>query len=149
MAPIVESIEIARRPEDVFAYITDPTHLPDWQKSVVRALRQDEGPVTDGSKVVVTRHVGGRDWEMTVELAELDPPRTWAVRGIDGPVRGNVKGRIDPVQNGERSRVTIELDFEGRGVGKLLVPLLVRRQAQAEMPKNQQRLKELLEANGS
>ena len=146
MAPIVESIEIARRPEDVFAYITDPAHLPDWQESVVSVRRQDEGPVRNGSRVVVTRRVGGRDREMTMELAELDPPRSWVVRGVDGPIRGHAKGKVEALENGERSRVTIELDFEGRGIGKLLVPLVVRRQAQAEMPENEKRLKELLES---
>jgi uncharacterized protein YndB with AHSA1/START domain len=30
MAPIVNSVEISRPPEDVFAYVTDPTHLPEW-----------------------------------------------------------------------------------------------------------------------
>jgi hypothetical protein len=42
--------------------------------------------------------------------------------------------------------VTIELDFEGHGIGKLLVPLVVRRQARAEMPTNMRSLKERLEA---
>ncbi len=31
MALIVESIEISRRPEDVFSYVTDPSRLPEWQ----------------------------------------------------------------------------------------------------------------------
>jgi uncharacterized protein YndB with AHSA1/START domain len=146
MAPIVESIEISRRPEEVFSYVTDPTHLPDWQESVVSVRRVGDGPVGVGSRVVVTRRVGGRDREMTSELAELNPPRSWAVRGVDGPIRGNVKGRIEPLENGERSRLTIELDFEANGIGKLLLPLVVRRQAQAEVPKNQRKLKELLES---
>jgi hypothetical protein len=41
--------------------------------------------------------------------------------------------------------VTISLDFEGHGIGKLLVPLMVRRQAQSEMPENMRRLKEQIE----
>jgi uncharacterized membrane protein len=82
----------------------------------------------------------------SAELAELTPPTRWAVRGLDGPVRGNVNGRIDPLDNGTRSRVTIELDLEGHGIGKLLVPLLVGRKAQDEMPRNMQRLKERLES---
>ena len=83
---------------------------------------------------------------MTAELTELNPPTSWAVRGIDGPVRGNVRGTIEPLDDGMRSRVTIELDFEGHGIGKLLVPLVVRRQARKELPKNQQNLKERLES---
>jgi hypothetical protein len=45
--------------------------------------------------------------------------------------------------------VTIELDFEGHGIGKLLVPLIVRQQARSEMPVNVQRLKERVEARAS
>jgi len=41
---------------------------------------------------------------------------------------------------------TMVLDFEGHGIGKLLVPLVVRRQAASEMPKNQQKLKHRLES---
>jgi Polyketide cyclase / dehydrase and lipid transport len=56
-----------------------------------------------------------------------------------------VDGTIEPLGGGERSRVTIALDFKGRGIGRLLVPLVVRRQARAELPRNLQRLKERLE----
>jgi uncharacterized protein YndB with AHSA1/START domain len=147
MAPITESIEIARRPEDVFAYVTDPSHVPDWQDSVVRVSREGSGPVGDGTRVVVTRRVGRREMAMTVELSDLHPPTSWTVRGVDGPVRGMVKGTIDSLQDGQASRVTIVLDFEGHGFGKLLVPLVVRRQAASEMPKNQQKLKQLLESS--
>jgi uncharacterized protein YndB with AHSA1/START domain len=146
MTPIVESIEIARRPEDVFSYVTDPGHLTDWQESVVSVRREDEGPIVAGSRVVVTRRIGRRDRSMTVELSELNPPTGWAVRGVDGPIRGMVQGTVEPLENGERSRVTIKLDFEGHGIGKLLVPLVVRRQAASEMPRNQRKLKERLES---
>jgi hypothetical protein len=37
---------------------------------------------------------------------------------------------VDPLEQGARSRVTIAVDFEGHGIGKLLVPLVVRREAQ-------------------
>jgi uncharacterized protein YndB with AHSA1/START domain len=146
MAPIVESIEIARRPEDVFSYMTNPTHLPDWQESAVSVRREGDSPLAVGSRVVVTRRVGGREREMSSEVTELSPPSSWSVRGLDGPVRGIAKGRVEPLGDGERSRVTIELDFEGHGIGKLLVPLVARPQARKEMPRNQQRLKELLES---
>jgi uncharacterized protein YndB with AHSA1/START domain len=146
MAPIVESIEISRSPEDVFSYVTDPSRLPEWQESVVSVRREDDAPIAVGSRVVVTRRVGRWERAMTAELTELNSPSSWAVRGIDGPVRGNVNGGIEPLDDGARSRVTIELDFEGHGIGKLLVPLVVRRQAQKEVPRNQQKLKERLES---
>jgi uncharacterized protein YndB with AHSA1/START domain len=143
MAPIVNSIEISRRPEDVFAYVTDPSHLPKWQESVVKV--EGQAPYTVGSKVVVTRRVGRMEREMTSEIAALSPPRSWVIRGVDGPIRGNVQGSVEPLGDGERSQVTIALDLEGHGLGKLLLPLIVRRQVEKEMPKNMEALKRQLE----
>ena len=145
MAPIVATVEISRRPEEVFAYITDPSHLPEWQESVVR-VKTESAPAGGGPRAVVTRRVGPREIDMTTDITDLDPPRSWRVRGVDGPVRGNVKGTIEPLDDGTRSRVTLDLDFEGHGFGKLLVPLVVRRQAQRELPMNVQKLKERLES---
>jgi uncharacterized protein YndB with AHSA1/START domain len=146
VAPIVTSIEIARSPEDVFAYVTDPSRLTEWQESLVSSRTEGGGPAAVGSRVTQTRRVGRSERTMTSEITEITPPRTWAVRGIDGPVRGMVRGTVEPVAESERSRVTIELDFEGHGIGKLLVPLVVRRQTREQMPANVRRLKERLES---
>lgn len=52
---------------------------------------------------------------------------------------------VDPLDDGRRSRLTIEVDFEGHGIGKLIVPLGVRRQARNEMPSNLRTVKRHLE----
>jgi Polyketide cyclase / dehydrase and lipid transport len=93
----------------------------------------------------MTRRIGGAERPSTSVLTRLSPPTSWAARGIDGPIRALVDVTVDPVDQ-SRSRVTIEVDFEGHGIGKLLVPLVVRRQAAKEMPANCLRLKERLEA---
>jgi hypothetical protein len=147
VAPIVESIEIQRRPEDVFSYMADPSHLAEWQESVVSAHLEGGGPLGVGSRMTHTRRIGRTERTMTQELTEYDPPRRFAFRGIDGPIRAVGVGTIDPLEDaGARSRVTIKVDFEGHGIGKLLVPLVVRRQARNELPRNQRNLKERLEA---
>ncbi|HVE46304.1 MAG TPA: SRPBCC family protein [Acidimicrobiales bacterium] len=145
MAPIVSSIEIARPPGEVFAYVVDPSRLAEWQDSVVSSHTEGGGPPAVGAKAVTTRRVGRAERKMTMEMTKVDPPRSWAVRGIDGPVRGIVDGTVEPLDDGTRSRVRIELDFEGHGLGKLLVPLVVRRQAERELPRNVQNLKARLE----
>ena len=145
MGAIVQSVEISRRPGDVFSYVTEPSRLSEWQESGVAVRREGDAPLAVGSRAVVIRRVGRREQPMTAELTELNPPSSWAVRGIDGPIRGNVKGTREPLQDGERSRVTIALAFEAHGIGKLLLPLVVSRQARTETPKNHQKLKELLE----
>lgn len=145
LAPIVSSIEIARPPADVFAYVTDPARLAEWQKSVVSTRVEGTGPPSVGTRASVTRRIGPIERAMTAELAELTPSSSWAVRGVDGPVRGNVKGTITPLDDGTRSRMTLELEFVGYGIGKLLVPLVVRPQARKEMPTNLRNVKERLE----
>jgi hypothetical protein len=112
----------------------------------VSARLEGSGPLSAGSRVEVTRRMGPREQPTMNEMAELNPPKSWAVRGLDGPIRGNAEGTVEPLGDGDRSRVTIALELEGHGIGKLLLPLLVRRQVQAEMPRNMAKLKERLEA---
>jgi uncharacterized protein YndB with AHSA1/START domain len=144
MAEIIESIDISRRPDDVFSYATDFSHFPEWQGGVVSARTERDAPSRLGSSAVVTRQAGPRTLARTEEITELNPPRTWAVRGGGGHLIATAKGTIEPLADGERSRVTIALDFEAHGIGKLLVPF-VRRQARKQLPKNEQQLKEMLE----
>ncbi|MEU9900007.1 SRPBCC family protein [Streptomyces phaeochromogenes] len=147
MSAIEESVDISCRPEEVFSYVTDPSHLPEWQESAVSVRPVGDAPLAVGSRVVVTRRIGRRDIPMTSEVTEFDPPRSWRVDGIDGPIRGHVKGTIEPLGDGERSRLTMSLDFETHGIGKVLVPLVVRPHVRKEMPRNEQTLKRLLEGS--
>lgn len=144
-AAIRQSIEISRSPEDVFAYLDDPSRHGEWQDQIVKAEVQTPGPIKVGTRVKQTMRFGGREQDMSYEITEHDPPRSFAFRGLDGPVRPIGHGKVEPVGDGEHSRVTIELDFEGHGVGKLLRPLVVS-QARKQVPKNQQQLKERLES---
>jgi uncharacterized protein YndB with AHSA1/START domain len=144
MERIVESIEIDRRPEDVFSYATDFAHFPEWQLGVTSARRVSDAPLSVGSEAAVTRQAGPRKLPRTEEITEFDPPMRWTVRGVGGPLIAIAKGTIEPLDDGGRSRVTIALEFQAHGMGKSLLPL-VRRQAQKQLPRNEQRLKELLE----
>ena len=144
MAPLVSSIEVARPPEEVFAYVTDPARFAEWQHNVIDGRVDGNGEPSVGDKCVTTRRIGLAKRPVTSEITKMDPPRAWAVRGIDGPIRAAVDVAVEALGGDERSRVTIEIDFEGRGIGKVLVPLLVRREAEKEMPENLQKLKERL-----
>jgi uncharacterized protein YndB with AHSA1/START domain len=146
MAAIVESIEISRSPEDVFSYAVDPLRFPEWQDGVASVYRDEPPLLAVGSKTIVVRRLGPRRLPTTEEIIEMAPPRTWEVRANSGPLVATAKGMIEPLHGGTRSRVTIALDFTGHGIGKLLVPLVVRRQVKRVLPKNERRLKEILES---
>jgi uncharacterized protein YndB with AHSA1/START domain len=145
MTPISASADIDRPQEEVFAYVTDPSRFAEWQAGVVGGHMENGAAVSVGSKCMTTRRIGGAEREVTSQVTKLDPPRAWAVHGIEGPIRAIVDVTVEPLAGATSSRVTIALDFEGHGIGKLLVPLVVRRQARNEMPTNIQRLKERLE----
>jgi uncharacterized membrane protein len=143
MAPIIESIQIARSPEEVFAYLDDLGRHGEWQDQIVGVRVDTEGPTHVGSRATETRRVPGGPREFTYELTEHDPPRKASFRVVNGPVRPFGTISVEPSNGG--SRVTLQIDFEGRGLGKLLAPL-ARRDARKQVPKDQQRLKERLEA---
>jgi hypothetical protein len=52
---------------------------------------------------------------------------------------------VEPVDDGSRSRVSIEFDLRGHGIGLLLAPL-ARRQAAKQIPQDQARFKQRLES---
>jgi uncharacterized membrane protein len=146
MAPISESIEIDRRPEEVFAYLDDVKRHGEWQSQIVDVQRQDDGPLRVGSRVKETRRVPGGDRSMTYEVTEHRPPRQSSFRVLDGPIRAEGTISIEPIGDGSRSRLTIAIDFHGHGLGgKVLLPV-AKGQARKQIPKDQAKLKELLES---
>jgi polyketide cyclase/dehydrase/lipid transport protein len=147
MSPTVATAVVNRSAEDVFAYATDPTRFHEWQKGVTAGHMESTGAPSVGDRCVTTRRIGGAERPATSELAYIDPPRTWGVRGIDGPIRAIVDLTVEPLGE-NRSRLSISVDFTGHGIGKVLVPLIVRREAAKEMPENLNALKAQLEGQG-
>jgi uncharacterized protein YndB with AHSA1/START domain len=144
MPPIVSVIEIARPPDEVFAYVTDPSRFAEWQRDVVGVRVQGGGPPGLGARFTTTRRIGGVERTMTQEVTELRPGRSWAVLGVDGPIRPSATVTVEPLDGRAGSRVTFTLDFEGHGLGRPLLPA-VRRQAQKGAPVSYRTLKERLE----
>jgi uncharacterized membrane protein len=142
---INETIEIARPPQEVFTYATDPDRLTEWQEKLVEAKVETEGPIRVGSRMKQTRRVGGGTRTFTVEVTAHEPPSRFAFRGVDGPVRPRGTITLAPLDDGRRTRYTVELNFEGHGLGILLAPL-VRRDASKQLPDSLRRLKQKLEA---
>lgn len=142
MAPITTSVEIARAPEDVFAYITDVSRHPEWQAGLVAANVETDGPVGVGSRVVHRRKLGFGTVAATSEVTAFEPPRLVAFRGLDGPIRGDGAQRVE--ESGGGSRVSFELEMRGHGIGALMLPM-ARRQATRQVAESHENLKRILE----
>ena len=148
MAPIVESVEINRRPEDVFAYLDDLARHKEWDDQIVETQVETEGATRVGTRATDTRKTPMGKQKVAYEISEHDPPRRSAFRGVSGPVRPVGTVTVEPVDGGARSRVTIEIELVGHGIGKLLAPL-ANRDARKHVPDNQAKLKERLESSTS
>ncbi len=142
---ITHSIEIDRSPQDVFAYLDEHERHREWQTEIVSSTVETEGPVRVGTRVHETRKVGGREQDTSYEITEHDPPRRSSFRGVAGPVRPVGVVTVEPVGDGTKARLLIELDLIGHGFGKLIAPL-ARMQARKSVVQSHERLKAKLES---
>jgi uncharacterized membrane protein len=140
---ITHSIEINRPAEEVFAYLDQLDRHSEWQSSLLSQKVVTEGPARVGTRVVERRKVPGGSRDIPFEITAHEPPRKASFRGTAGPVRPVGTVTVDPVGESS-SRMTIELDLEGHGIGKLLA-IFARRQAAKEIPESHKKFKELLE----
>jgi carbon monoxide dehydrogenase subunit G len=137
------SIEVARTPDDVFAYLTDVANLPAWQSGVHVAQIEDAGEPRVGARIRESRHMLGRELDTTLEITEYDAPRLFSLRALDSPVPFVVRHELEPSGDGTRLTVT------GIGDAGLLPGFaagIMARRAEKQFRKDFERLKKLLEA---
>jgi len=144
MGTMSTTIEVDRPAAEVFAYATDPTKFAEWQKGVMDGSMDKPGPPTIGDRCRTTRRIGLANRMVTSEIVHIDAPSTWSLKGVDGPIRAQVDLQVEPLSDA-RSRLTISIAFEGHGIGRLIVPLIVEREARKEMPQNLAALRAQLE----
>ena len=140
---IKHSIEINRPAEEVFAYLDQVDRHNEWQGQLVSTTVETGGPTRVGTRVVEHRSLPGGTRDFSYEITEHDPPRKTSFRGTAGPVRPVGTYTVDPTGESS-SRMNVELDLEGHGIGKLFAPL-AGRQAAKQVPVDHEKFKELLE----
>ena len=147
MPPIVIVTEIDRPPREVFAYATDPSRFPEWQRDVVR-VEMEGDPLAVGSRFTTIRRFAGAEQRLVQEVSEVSPPHRWTAKAISGPIRPDGTLAVDPLEGGARSRVTFSIDYRVRGIGRVILPLVIR-QTQSGAPTSFRRLKERLETQAA
>ena len=83
MAPISESIEINRRPEDVFAYLDDVKRHAEWQEQIVDVQPEGDQPMGVGKRI---REIG--------RLIGMDESQIIPFSAITGEGRDELAGAI-------------------------------------------------------
>jgi uncharacterized protein YndB with AHSA1/START domain len=77
-------VQIARAPEDVWAFVSDPERLPEWLGEFREVVKQSEGPIGKGTVLRYTIDPGERsgtmqfvEWQPGRRLAWDGPPLQW------------------------------------------------------------------------
>ena len=73
-------VQIARPPEEVWAFVSDPEHLPEWLGEFRNVVKLSDGPLAEGTVFRYTVDPGERS--STMQLVEWEPGRRLA---WDGP----------------------------------------------------------------
>jgi carbon monoxide dehydrogenase subunit G len=128
------TIEIQRSPDEVFAFMTDVSHLPEWQAGVKSAERRD-------GRIEEARSIFGRELHTTLAIVEEEPPHVFTLRALDSPVPFTVRHELEPADGGgTRLTVTADGDVPGFAAG------LLARRAEKQFRKDFERLKQILES---
>ncbi|MCB9896748.1 MAG: SRPBCC family protein [Planctomycetes bacterium] len=154
MSEIIATIDVARTPEDVFAYLVDPSHAPEWTSGLVSREIVTPPPLGVGSRWRESRRVAGMSHEVEVEVTRHEPPGPGRappyVHGGRGETLG-VEARfvvtVDALDDGG-SRVTLGASIEGRSMFGRPLASRLRRAAEEEGDRPLRRLKQALEGSG-
>jgi uncharacterized protein YndB with AHSA1/START domain len=144
---VEDSIDIARSPEEVFTYVTNPQHWPQWSGPVMEVRSGQPGPLTANGTFTVVAKLVGRQFETDSKVTEVVENQLLTYTSTSGPVPSTFTWRFDPTDAGTRVTQTVSTDDE-QVVGaffRLGFPLIeaaYRRQMAADLAT----LKDLLEA---
>ena len=135
--------DIDRPVGDVFAYVTDPQKLSTWQTNTVSVTQEGDGPLRVGSRLrEVHRGPGGKELPSLVEVSELEPDRTFALRMLEGPLP--IHGRIELEPVGAGTRMAFTAHGEPTGLMRLAQPL-VGRAVKRQLAQHCANLKDVME----
>jgi carbon monoxide dehydrogenase subunit G len=122
---VEQTFHVARPPEVVFDYMTDPAHLPEWQtvKTSVEQLTPD--PRGRGTRIRErTKPPLGKEFEQVVEFSQFDRPRRFGTHIVEGPAK--IDGTWTFWPDGHGTRVHFAAEGPLPGLLRLLSPVAAR-----------------------
>jgi uncharacterized protein YndB with AHSA1/START domain len=122
---VEETFVVARPPEIVFDYVTNPANLSSWQTSSSVVEQLTDGPAGPGARFHErVKPPVGKEFEQVTEFAEFDRPRRLHVHVIEGPYPVDGTWLFEP--DGTGTRVHFIAEGEAKGLMKVLGPIAAR-----------------------
>ena len=143
---VEESVEIARRPAEVWDAIADYGFDREWREGLREMTPDPPGPPAEGTRVHEVVRTSGRDYVADTVVTELDPGVSYRFEGAGtiGGLRGgrSVRGEGDGATPHAVFTYTIELRPQG---GMRLLRPVLGRIVRSGLKKDLERLKARLE----
>jgi uncharacterized protein YndB with AHSA1/START domain len=143
MITVEKTILIGCPTEVVFAFVSDQTNAPRWQRGLTTVRRTTDGPIGVGTRHAFERTMMGRRMDGSNEYTRYDPNELVAFSWT-GPMPGQASYTVQSAGTG-RTRLVSRLEMQGHGLLRFAEPVLaagLRRDVEA----NLDRLKRLLES---
>lgn len=133
MLSLQAATEIRAPADVVFAVLSTPERLPEWNTSVEAARRATPGEAVGlGARAIFAGRLLGQVLESETEVVAFDPPRLFATRAVRGP---RLHSRFDLDTQGELTRVKLDVSGEvpGGRLGSMLAEGFLRRELLASL----------------
>lgn len=114
--------EFRRSPAEMFDFLADPRHEPEYNSLIVDAEKLTEGPIGPGTRFRQRTQRFGRAGEVTIDLVDADRPHRLSWRIESAGMR--VDGQQTITEAGGGSAVHWSWDFHARGALRLLGPIV-------------------------
>jgi uncharacterized protein YndB with AHSA1/START domain len=140
------AVQISRPPDEVFAFVSDARNRPLWDQSVDTEQLTSPEPIGVGSTVRTGLRSMGRDYVLTWEITEHEPPGRQTIESTSGPFPTTLAYQLSARDGG----TLVEFSVTGRptGILRLLQPLIARN-TQKNLDRGFPRLKRLLETGAT
>ena len=124
MIDFTNTIRIERPVEDVFSYLSDLEHIPEWNWAIAETRKVTPGPITVGSVYRQTRTVPQQAIE-TLEITQFDPSERIEVRGVLAQMPALVSYELN--ESGSGTELINTVNLEPEGAFRLVAPVFNRR----------------------
>ena len=143
MPSFSHAVEIARPPQEVFAWLLEAEHVPKWTGHLDRYEQVSDGPIRQGARVRQVLDVSGRRIDVELEVTAYDPPRSaesrFSTNGID------VVNHYALEPSGAGTRLTQSVEAKATSFGaRMLVPL-VQPRLEEKLTEDLERLRSTLD----
>jgi uncharacterized membrane protein len=139
MTTIRERLTIEKPLEEVAAYVSDPLHLPEWNRMIVRVLDVRPTPEVVGTTWKLVVQVMGREQEVTSRVHVYEPPARFGFElvggaGLPGGLTSRMLVEAEPGDAGTsaptatRLTCALEIGFPllmgGPALGRVVTPII-------------------------